>query len=42
MTPVQQREDILTLILWYEVRGYDWLDVVTFLMAYRAGMWPPR
>lgn len=40
-TPEEQRQDIKNAIAYYEERGLDWLDVVSYLAAVYAGYWPP-
>lgn len=41
MTPEAQRQNIKSLIAYYEERGLDWLDIVGYLTAVATGRWPP-
>ena len=37
----QAREEIAHAILFYQMNGWDWLDVVSFIAAKATGHWPP-
>lgn len=37
MSPEEVRNEIRTVILFYEYRGWDWLDVIHFLLWRHRG-----
>lgn len=43
MIPAEQRSEIRALIAYYDVHGWDWVDIVGYHAAVFTGRWPePR
>lgn len=41
MTSEEQRQEVKDIIAYYEARGLDWLDIVSYRAACFTGQWPP-